>query len=158
MLSAELPDINEMNRPTPMQQPRQKRQKEQQQVQDVDQVKPTQMTCDACHQTLPQHLFPKPKFAKSTTSTVCRQCKKNETALRCKQPPKNQIKLGRKSESGVVRRPNNFGYCNYVDQLFSLDCFPDIVGLKAFTSAKDVSESMGAIQVACQHGVFLKGE
>ena len=77
----------------------------------------------------------------------CRQCKKNQTAARCKQPTKPQTKQGRKNlDSGVKRRPNNFGYCNYLDQLFSLDCFPDIVNLQAFTSAKDVSESMAAIQ------------
>ena len=85
----------------------------------------------------------------------CRQCKKNQTAARCKQPTKPQTKQGRKNlDSGVKRRPNNFGYCNYLDQLFSLDCFPDIINLKAFTSAKDVSESMAAIQAATQHGLM----
>ena len=136
--------------------------------------KPTHSTCGVCQQLVPQHLFPKKKFASkkkknetdnginnnnssssnAMVSLMCRQCKKNQTAERCKQPTKAQAKQGRKADSGIVRRPNNFGYCNYLDQLFSLDCFPDIVALKAFTSAKDVSESMGAIQAACQHGVL----
>jgi len=151
-------------------------------------TKPTHITCQVCNQSLPTHLFPKKKFAnknnkqktKSTNdvgSTVdtndigstttngtnniiicCRQCKKNQTAARCKQPTKPQTKQGRKNlDSGVKRRPNNFGYCNYLDQLFSLDCFPDIVNLKAFTSAKDVSESMSALQAATQHGLMKDG-
>jgi len=132
--------------------------------------KPTHIKCEVCQQTLPQHLFPKKKFANKATKKknqsnnnnnstpsliiTCRQCKKNQTAQRCKQPTKPQIKLGRTSDSGMERRPNNFGYCNYLDKLFSLKCFPDIVALRAFTSAKDVSESMAAIQAANQHGLW----
>ncbi|KAL7541787.1 hypothetical protein ACHAXR_011214 [Thalassiosira sp. AJA248-18] len=121
----------------------------------VEESKPPHITCEKCQQILPRNLFPKEKFNKNQTNTIiCRQCKKNQTAERLKQPTKAQVKQGRKSDSGIIRRPNNFGYCNYLDQLFSLDCFPDIVALKAFTSAKDVSESMGAIQAACQHGLL----
>ena len=139
-------------------------------------LKSTHFTCEVCNQTLPQHLFPKKKYRvnhkknqKNNDDTInnnhisnhimvvcCRQCKKNQTAQRCKQPTKVQTKQGRTSEgSGVKRRPNNFGYCNYLDQLFSMDCFPDIINLKAFTSAKDVSESMAALQGASQHGSIL---
>ncbi|KAL7553242.1 hypothetical protein ACHAWF_016757 [Thalassiosira exigua] len=119
--------------------------------------KPGCRSCDACRQTLPQHLFPKKKFSKERSDNTCRRCRKNRTAERCKQPAREQIRLGRKGASGAARRPNNFGYCSYLDRLFSLECFPDIVALKAFTSAKDVSESMGAIEAACRHGV-LKDE
>ncbi len=84
---------------------------------------------------------------------MCRQCKKNQTAKRCKQQPKQNAKQGRKSDSGIFRRPNNYGYCDYVDKLFSLNCFPDIVSRKVFTSAKDVSESMAAIQAAGHYGL-----
>ena len=114
-----------------------------------------QRICNECHQSLPNHLFPKKKFAKEqhVDIDICRQCKKNQTAKRCKQPSKENAKQGRKSDSGIIRRPNNFGYCDYVDKLFSLNCFPDIVSLKAFTSAKDVSESMAAIQAAGQYGL-----
>eukprot|EP00985_Skeletonema_marinoi_P023286 scaffold15419_cov206-Skeletonema_marinoi.AAC.3 len=112
-----------------------------------------QRICNECHQSLASHLFPKKKFAKEQDVDMCRQCKKNQTAKRCKQQPKENAKQGRKSESGIVRRPNNFGYCDYVDKLFSLNCFSDIVSLKVFTSAKDVSESMAAIQAASQYGL-----
>ena len=120
--------------------------------------------CDACRQMLPRNLFPKDKFAKKNRNGknddgvavvvrhTCRRCSKNRTAERCKQSAKSQIKVGRKGDSGSVRRPNNFGYCDYVDRLFGLDCFADIVKLGAFGSAKDVSESMAAIQAACRHG------
>ena len=123
--------------------------------------------CSVCSQSLPLNSFPKEKFAKTKglvvknestasddvvqqdpNSYTCRQCTKNQTALRCKQSTKTQLKTGRKSDSGIIRRPNNFGYCSYIDKLFGLDCFADIVQLKAFTSAKDVSESMAAIQAA----------
>lgn len=110
--------------------------------------------CNECNQSLAAHLFPKKKFAKQPDVDMCRQCKKNQTAKRCKQQPKQNAKQGRKSESGVVRRPNNFGYCDYVDKLFSLNCFPEIVAMKVFTSAKDVSESMAAIQAAGQYGLL----
>ena len=83
---------------------------------------------------------------------TCRRCSKNRTAERCKQSAKPQIKVGRKGDSGAVRRPNNFGYCDYVDRLFGLDCFADIARLGAFGSTKDVSESMAAIEAACRHG------
>ena len=121
--------------------------------------------CDACQQTLPRYLFPKDKFAKRDRNGTndgggvavvvrhtCRRCSKNRTAERCKQSAKSQIKVGRMGDSGAVRRPNNFGYCDYVDRLFGLDCFADIVRLGAFGSAKDVSESMAAIEAACRHG------
>lgn len=114
---------------------------------------PQKRTCNECHQSLAVHLFPKKKFAKQQDVDMCRQCRKNQTAKRCKQPSKQNAKQGRKSESGIVRRPNNHGYCDYVDKLFSLNCFPDIVARKVFTSAKDVSESMASIQAAAQYGL-----
>ena len=110
-------------------------------------------TCDSCKQSLPQNLFPKKEFAKAG-APICRQCKRNETAERCKQPTREQTKQGRHSASGARVRPNNHGYCSYIDHLFSLECFPDIVALRAFGSAKDVSESMAAIQAACAHGLI----
>lgn len=68
------------------------------------------------------------------------------------QPPPNGLIQGRVAESGLQRRPNNFGYCNYIDRLFGMKCFRDIVELGAFTSAKDVSESMAALHGASCHG------
>jgi hypothetical protein len=50
------------------------------------------------------------------------------------------------------RRPNNFGYCDYVDKLFGMNCFGDIAALGVVQSAKDVSESMAALQGVIRHG------
>jgi hypothetical protein len=85
---------------------------------------------------------------------VCQQCRRVETANRCKQAPPKLLKHNsRRADSGTKRRPNNFGYCDYVDKLFGMDCFAThIAPLKVFTSAKDVSESMAAIQAVFKHG------
>lgn len=107
--------------------------------------------CQKCGQNLPRHLFSKKEFGKDTS--ICHQCRRNQTAERCKQAVKPQIKLGRMADSGIVRRPNNFGYCNYLDQVFSLRCFGELIALGAFNTAKDISESMAAIQAAIKHGL-----
>ena len=52
-------------------------------------------------------------------------------------------------QAGV--RPNNWGYCDYVDQVFRMRCFTELVRLGVFTSAKDVSESMAALQAVRRH-------
>eukprot|EP00587_Corethron_hystrix_P006571 CAMPEP_0113304572 /NCGR_PEP_ID=MMETSP0010_2-20120614/4540_1 /TAXON_ID=216773 ORGANISM="Corethron hystrix, Strain 308" /NCGR_SAMPLE_ID=MMETSP0010_2 /ASSEMBLY_ACC=CAM_ASM_000155 /LENGTH=347 /DNA_ID=CAMNT_0000158807 /DNA_START=201 /DNA_END=1241 /DNA_ORIENTATION=- /assembly_acc=CAM_ASM_000155 len=88
----------------------------------------------------------------NTKLPLCHSCKRADTAKRCKQPPPAQLRQNRRGESGIKRRPNNFGYCDYVDRLFSMRCFADIVNLGVFSSAKDVSESMGSIQAATQFG------
>ena len=56
------------------------------------------------------------------------------------------------ADSGLVRRPNNFGYCDYVDMLFGMKCFPDLISLGVFRSAKDVSESIAVLQGVIRHG------
>ena len=40
----------------------------------------------------------------------------------------------------------NWGYTTYLDRLFSMRCFEDLVRLRLFPGAKDMSESMGALQ------------
>eukprot|EP00592_Proboscia_alata_P003944 CAMPEP_0194375406 /NCGR_PEP_ID=MMETSP0174-20130528/23920_1 /TAXON_ID=216777 /ORGANISM="Proboscia alata, Strain PI-D3" /LENGTH=329 /DNA_ID=CAMNT_0039155581 /DNA_START=16 /DNA_END=1005 /DNA_ORIENTATION=- len=124
--------------------------------------------CSKCNEMLGRHRFPKRTFRKimidqnwkadssSPQGLVCHVCRKTDTAKRHKQPlPRNMVD-GRISDSGVKRRPNNFGYCNYVDKLFSMDCFAlDIAPLQVFKSAKDVSESMAAIQAVMRHGTVL---
>ena len=65
-------------------------------------------------------------------------------------------KTRRSSGSGAKRRPNNFGYCHYLDSLFGMKCFPNIVNLNVFTSAKDVSESMGCLQAVTRHGGLVQ--
>ena len=76
------------------------------------------------------------------------------TANRIKQkPPPSQGSLqGPVAESGMVHRPNNFGHCDYIDMLFGMKCFPDLVSLGVFRSAKDVSESMAVLQGVTRHG------
>ena len=102
------------------------------------------LTCSICQKDLPRSKFSKKTIKKG--ETLCQLCRNAVTAARCKQPAPKQVQDGRRSESGIQRRPNNWGYCDYVDKLFSLDCFHDLVRLQVFTSAKDVSESMAALQ------------
>ena len=52
-----------------------------------------------------------------------------------------------KELSGSKVRPNNWGYTTYIDRVFAMDCFPDMVQKRVFPDAKDISESMGALQV-----------
>jgi hypothetical protein len=125
----------------------------------LDNVMPTHRECSKCRQMLPRHLFTKKKYKKpsASSSEICfQQCRRNETAIRCKQAVKPNVQQGRRNEAGIKRRPNNFGFCNYLDQLFSMRCFSDIVGLSVLNSAKDATESMAAIHAASYHGVIGK--
>mmetsp|Transcript_10908 Transcript_10908/g.19920 ORF Transcript_10908/g.19920 Transcript_10908/m.19920 type:complete len:292 (+) Transcript_10908:1083-1958(+) len=115
---------------------------------------PTHRVCVGCDESLPRHLFSKKEYRKEK-NPECHICRRTITAERCKQAPPQKTILGRVADSGVVRRPNNFGYCNYIDMLFSMRCFGDIVALGAFASAKDVSESMSAIHAATKHSDVL---
>uniref|UniRef100_A0A7S4K312 Uncharacterized protein n=1 Tax=Odontella aurita TaxID=265563 RepID=A0A7S4K312_9STRA len=120
--------------------------------------------CASCHRTLHRRQFQKKEFQKAEQKRhnggrddegpVCRNCKQTATALRLNQKPPPVVKdCGRIAEgSGVKRRPNNFGYCTYLDRLFGMRCFPAIVALGAFTTAKDATESMAAINAAENHG------
>jgi len=108
-------------------------------------------TCGVCHHSLSRHLFPKKEYAKE--EGTCHDCKRTLTAQRIKQkPPSRRAKQGRVADSGLVRRPNNFGYCDYVDMLFGMKCFPDLISLGVFRSAKDVSESIAVLQGVTRHG------
>ena len=49
--------------------------------------------------------------------------------------------------------PRNWGYSNHLDRVFSLRCFQDLVRLRVFPDAKDISESFGALQAALRDGV-----
>jgi hypothetical protein len=48
-------------------------------------------------------------------------------------------------------REENWGYVQYLDRLMSMRCFQDLVALKVFSTAKDMSESMGVLQAAGFH-------
>ena len=117
---------------------------------------PTHKTCGICTESVPRHLFQKKEYRLTDRSPTCHNCKRTLTANRIKQkPPPSQGTLqGRVAESGMVRRPNNFGHCDYIDMLFGMKCFPDLVSLGVFRSAKDVSESMAVLQGVMRHGNF----
>jgi hypothetical protein len=87
---------------------------------------------------------------------VCHQCRKQDGAIRMKQiKPNTIITDSNKSNSGLTRRPNNWGYCNYLDKLFSMNCYNDIVYLNVFNNAKDISESMAAIYAIFHHSSYI---
>lgn len=104
--------------------------------------------CSVCQELLPRSRFSKKSIQKRTF--ICHHCQKSATAARVKQPAPKKSKQGHRSDSGMQRRPNNWGYCDYVDRLFSMACFQDLVRLQVFSSAKDVSESMAALQAVKQ--------
>ena len=119
--------------------------------------------CSKCNRMLGRHRFQKKIFRNylatkddnnSNNNLVCHQCIKEETAKRCKQvPPKVLRHDSSIAESGTKRKPNNFGYCDYVDKLLRMDCFAsEIAPLRVFRSAKDISESMAALQAILLHG------
>ena len=113
---------------------------------------PTHRACVVCNELQERFLFPRKEYMILDRPPTCTHCRKTVQAERVKVPPPRPILRGRKADSGVTRKPNNFGYCNYVDKLFGLDCFKEIVACGAFTTAKDVSESMAALQAASHHG------
>ena len=48
--------------------------------------------------------------------------------------------------------PHNWGYTTYLDRVFGLSCFSELVRLQIFPDAKDISESYGALAAATRHG------
>jgi hypothetical protein len=51
-------------------------------------------------------------------------------------------------------RPNNWGYSAYVDKVYGMGCFAELVRLRVFLDAKDISESYGALQVGVRQGLL----
>ena len=90
----------------------------------------------------------------AASAPTCRTCTIAQWGLPA---PKPTIVNAPRAASGQRRRPNNFGYCTYLDALFSLRCFADIVQLGAFISAKDVSESMAALNAVKRHSAVAGG-
>lgn len=117
-------------------------------------VLPMSRVCGVCHQEKDRAFFPRKEYVVGNDQPppTCTHCRKTRQANRVRVPPPKPILQGRKAKSGVTRKPNNFGYCTYIDKLFGLDCFETIVACGAFTTAKDVSESMAALQAATYHG------
>ena len=122
--------------------------------QEIDETARTlQKENEEYHCSVCQELLPRIRFSKKTIRKhvfICHHCQRSATAARVKQPAPRKTKQGQRSDSGIQRRPNNWGYCDYVDRLISMDCFADMVRLKVFSSAKDMSESMAALQAVKQ--------
>ena len=62
---------------------------------------------------------------------------------------------GRSGRSGGRRNrihPRNWGYTTYLDRVFGMRCFNDLVRMRVFPDAKDISESYGALQAAARYG------
>ena len=51
-------------------------------------------------------------------------------------------------------RPNNWGYSAYVDKVYGMGCFAELVRLRVFLDAKDISESYGALQAGVRQGLL----
>jgi hypothetical protein len=49
--------------------------------------------------------------------------------------------------------PRNWGYTTYIDRVFGMRCFEDLVRMRVFPDAKDISESYGALQAAIRRGL-----
>ena len=133
-------------------------------------------SCVVCSKLKHRRDFSKKHFP----SRKCKLCQRAETAKRCKTIQDMKVLNGpgsgvpseidaeadphpvlqstdsnsRKAASGMRRRPNNFGYCDYVDHVMGLRCYPDIVNLRVFSTAKDVSESMAAIRAAAEETII----
>ena len=56
-----------------------------------------------------------------------------------------------KDLTGAKLRPRNWGFTTYLDRLFAMRCFLDMMELRVFPDAKDITESMGALQAATVH-------
>jgi hypothetical protein len=50
-------------------------------------------------------------------------------------------------------RPKNWGYTTYLDKVFSMHCFAELVRLRVFPDCKDISESYGVLQAAIRRGL-----
>ncbi|GMH97504.1 hypothetical protein TrST_g9257 [Triparma strigata] len=89
---------------------------------------------------------------------VCRSCQTSNTksihsssSLIVPPPPPS-------STLNKIKHPKNFGYLEYIDHLFSLECFHEIVGLKVFPTAKDMTESYGVIKAYMNLAKSWEGE
>ncbi len=58
---------------------------------------------------------------------------------------------GRRGKRNRIHE-RNWGYTTYLDRVFGLRCFGDLVRLQVYPDAKDISESYGALQAALRYG------
>jgi len=104
--------------------------------------------CQACTAALPshQHQHQQPtNAADAATAAAVRDGMALERSLDCPIPGAIGKYWGKRL------RPRNWGYSQHVDALWGMTCFAEIVRLRIFPDAKDVSESMGALRAATLH-------
>ena len=65
---------------------------------------------------------------------------------------KQQASGDRRSKRNRIH-PRNWGYTTYLDKVFSMRCFEDLVRMRVFPDAKDISESYGFLQAAIRRGM-----
>ena len=130
----------------------------------------TELRCSQCDREQTRSNFSKVQLRKHPTSPRCREC----AAPRA--PPIHQLnfpaearaEVDRLKSAGLTRatvptsgcQPNNFGFSVYLDKIFSMNCFPELIQRRVFPSAKDVTEAYAAINAANRHselGELLKG-
>ena len=114
---------------------------------------PLLVHCTACGQSLPRSSYSRKQWDKAAQrpdcAATCRPCSASRHAYDVKT---SKITDGNRLDSGAKVRPNNWGYSTYIDDIFKMRCFPEIVRVGAFSSAKDVSESAAALHAAKRHG------
>lgn len=106
-------------------------------------------TCGLCNAGLPKSAFSNAQWKRERDSPKCRACARSSLDLSDKKA--DLIQNASRAASGHRVRPNNFGFCTYVDEVFHLNCFGQLAALGAFASAKDVSESMAALLAVKRH-------
>jgi len=117
----------------------------------------TLLVCRDCKRQATKKDFTQSQLRKAQPR--CRACSQMDNPSRgagrvaaLHEPPAELIDAATSSATALHgHRPLNFGYMTYVDKLFSLACFPELVALRVFPSAKDVSESMAALAAARRH-------
>ena len=110
---------------------------------------PRKRECAVCGAALVRAAFSRRQWDKpSHDPPSCRPCLNARHAFDHKS---SSIRNGNRLASGEVVRPNNWGYSLYLDEVFKMRCFPELVQIGAFNTAKDISESMAALHAARRH-------
>ena len=107
-----------------------------------------EVACVTCRRSLQRSFFSAKQWnsRKRDRGIRCRDCSSRMHRDLDAAEAMSKAAASNRVASGVHIKPQNHGYCDYMDQLFRHDCFGTLVQLKLFPSAKDCSESMGALQ------------